>query len=68
MEKAIDAAVRVHDDTVYEFIDLSGKAYIYDKETNFMLHKYVHALEYLMKGNIDWSTRETTRYPHIYLN
>jgi hypothetical protein len=68
MERAISEAARVHDATVHEFIDLSGKAYIYDKETNFMLHKYVHALEYLMKGNIDWSTRETTRYPHIYLN
>jgi hypothetical protein len=68
IERAISEAVRVHDDTVHEFVDLSGRAYVYDKRTNVMLHKYVHALECLMKGNIDWSTRETSRYPHIYLN
>jgi len=32
------------------------------------LKKYIEALGYQMRGNVDWSTRETTRYPHIYMN
>ena len=33
---------------------------------NATLKTYVDALGVLQRGNIEWSTRETKRYPHIY--
>lgn len=66
IEEAIKAAADFHDNLVREFIDLSGRAYIYDASTNEMLAKYIQALGCLMIANIVWSTTETTRYPHIY--
>jgi len=68
IEEAIHKAALIHDDLVSEFIDLAGRIFIFDDRTNHMLKKYVQALGYQMRGNVDWSTRETTRYPHIYMN
>jgi Terpene synthase family 2, C-terminal metal binding len=66
IDQAIKETAMIHDNHVEEFIRISEKSYIFDNSTNSMLEKYIHALEYLMKGNIDWSTRDTTRYPHKY--
>jgi hypothetical protein len=40
--------------------------YRYDDAINSTLKTYVDALGVLQRGNIEWSTRETARYPHIY--
>jgi len=66
IEGAIEQARAIHDENVKEFIEISKAAYIYDNATNSMLNKYIRALGHLMKGNIEWSTKETTRYPHVY--
>jgi len=68
MEEAIHKTATIHDDLVREFIDLTRRIFIFDGPTNHMLKKYIEALGYQMKGHVDWSTRETTRYPHIYMN
>lgn len=68
IEQAIKRTATIHDGLVEEFIDISKKAFVYNDTVNAMLAKYLHALRYLMKGNIDWSTMDTTRYPHIYGN
>jgi Terpene synthase family 2, C-terminal metal binding len=65
-EQAIRETALIHDNYVREFIKIAEESYIYDEATNSMLHKYIQALEYLMNGNIDWSTMDTSRYPHIY--
>ena len=66
IEDAILKAANIHDDLVREFIRLSSMAFKYDSEINSILQVYVDALGKLMRGNIEWSTRETRRYPHIY--
>lgn len=68
MEEAIEKTVNIHDELVREFIDLTKRIFIFDPGTNHMLRKYIEALGYQMKGHVDWSTQETTRYPHIYMN
>lgn len=68
VEEAIHKTAAIHDELVNEFIDLAQRVFIFDDLTNHMLKKYIEALGYQMKGNVDWSTRETTRYPHIYMN
>jgi Terpene synthase family 2, C-terminal metal binding len=66
IEDAIKATVDFHDNLVREFIETSQIIYVYDDDTNKMLKKYVQALGCLMIANIEWSIKETTRYPHIY--
>jgi hypothetical protein len=66
IEEAIRQAAVIHNKTVRDFIKLSKEALIFDRETNVKLHNYIRALCCLMKGNIEWSTQNTTRYPHIY--
>jgi hypothetical protein len=68
IEEAIYKTAAIHDDLVNEFIDLAQRIFIFDDHTNHMLRKYIEALGYQMRGNMDWSTRETTRYPHINMN
>ena len=68
MDEAIHKTAVVHDDLVREFIGLARRIFIFDDLTNHMLKKYIEALGYQMRGNVDWSTRETTCYPHIYMN
>lgn len=67
IEEAIQKAAAVHDGLVCEFLELAPTVYRYDGPTNALLKTYVDALGILMRGNIEWSTRETKRYPHIYL-
>jgi hypothetical protein len=67
-EEAIGRTAQFHDDLVREFIALAKKVYVFDEGTNAMLGKYVRALEIQMIANIEWSTKETDRYPHIYGN
>ena len=66
MEDAIRRTADFHDHLVREFIEMSGEVYLFDNPTNEMLEKYVTALERQMSANIEWSTKETSRYPHIY--
>jgi hypothetical protein len=65
-EDAIKKTADFHDGLVREFIFLTSRSYVFDKNTNEMLAKYIRALEIQMVANIEWSTKETDRYPHIY--
>jgi hypothetical protein len=64
--EAIQATADFHDNLVREFIALSTVVGHFDQATNEMVEKYVRALEVQMIANIEWSTRETDRYPHRY--
>lgn len=66
MEGAIEATAQFHDRLVRDFIDISRQVFIYDDNTNKMLKQYIQALQCQMIANIEWSTKETIRYPHIY--
>ncbi len=63
---AIRATASYHDNLVREFIAGSKAATHFDEATNKMVEKYIRALEVQMIANIEWSTRETDRYPHRY--
>lgn len=67
IEQAISKAAEIHDEQIREFIHLSSLVYRYEEDVNKVLRTYVDALGVLQRGNIEWSTRETARYPHIYL-
>ncbi len=66
IQEAIRATANYHDNLVREFIALSRAANHFDEATNEMVEKYIRALEVQMIANIEWSTRETDRYPHRY--
>lgn len=66
IEEAILKAADIHDAQVQEFIRLSKHITYFDPELIASVQKYISALECLMRGNIEWSTQATTRYPHIY--
>lgn len=66
LDQAIRKAANIHDEQIMEFIGLSQCVYKYDDHINATLKTYIDALGVLQRGNIEWSTRETARYPHIY--
>jgi hypothetical protein len=66
IQEAIRATASYHDNLVREFIAGSKAATHFDEATNEMVEKYIRALEVQMIANIEWSTRETDRYPHRY--
>jgi len=66
IERSIQEVADIHDEQIREFERIAEKATVYDTTTNKMLKKYISCLCHFMKGNIEWSTTETTRYPHIY--
>ncbi|MBV8254844.1 MAG: hypothetical protein JO154_19750 [Chitinophaga sp.] len=66
MEAAISEAVRVHNEEVHQFELLSAVLLSRYPAYNKAIRKYLEGLQYLMTGNIHWSTKLTARYPHIY--
>jgi hypothetical protein len=66
LSEAIRKAADIHDEHIREFLALSELVYRYDEDINRTLKTYVDALGVLQRGNIEWSTLETARYPHIY--
>lgn len=69
-EDAIEATMHAHNKDVLRFIsfkagldDLLPKGITNRDEIN----RYIAGLENIMRGNIDWSDQETTRYHYSYL-
>lgn len=68
IESSIKEVALIHDSHIQEFMSVSEIATIFDSRTNIMLERYIDCLRHFMIGNIEWSTKETSRYPHIYDN
>jgi hypothetical protein len=66
MEDAIAQAIAIHDSQVRRFIRLTNQLPVYDIRTNAELQRYVDGLSAIMRANIDWSDKETTRYVYRY--
>ena len=66
LPEAIRKAADIHDDHIREFLALRELVYRYEDDINATLKTYVDALGVLQRGNIEWSTLETARYPHRY--
>ncbi|TDW96904.1 terpene synthase family protein [Dinghuibacter silviterrae] len=65
-EDAIKDVAAIHDNEIRKFIQLAERALVYDSRTNEQLSRYISCLQHFMKGNIVWSTTESSRYPHVY--
>lgn len=65
LEEAILETAVIHDEVVKEFIELEKGIYIFPLDINLQLSKYIEGLQHLMIGNIMWSTKDTSRYPHM---
>jgi hypothetical protein len=68
LEEAITATIHIHDEQVREFLVLANVATMFSDSENEQLLQYIDALATLMRGNIDWSFQETSRYQFIYKN
>jgi len=68
IEDAIMEVAAIHDTQVKEFISIAETATQFDRNTNIMVGRFIDCLRHFMKGNIVWSTKITSRYPHIYEN
>ncbi|MBV7530979.1 hypothetical protein [Chitinophaga sp. sic0106] len=68
IENGITAAAKFHDDEMNQFIANSLDLMNRYPALREQLHKQVMALKYLISGNVFWSTKISTRYPHIYEN
>ncbi len=65
LEDAIQVAALIHDEAVKEFIELEKTVYVFSPDINLQLRKYIEGLQHIMIGNIVWSTKDTSRYPHL---
>ncbi|MBC9796132.1 terpene synthase family protein [Sinomicrobium weinanense] len=65
-EDAILKAAEFHDEQAREFLSLSSDLPVFETSIDREVSRYVTALTYFVKGNIDWSENETTRYTFSY--
>lgn len=66
-EAAIEEVIRIHDAQMATFIAIRDTRPAVSPEYEPHVVTYISVLESIMRGNIDWSDAETTRYPHFYL-
>lgn len=62
IDDAVVHAVKIHDYEVKQFQQLARNLPSFDPETDVELERYIKALGLMMRGNIDWSTKDTERY------
>ncbi|WP_341836850.1 hypothetical protein WJU16_03020 [Chitinophaga pollutisoli] len=67
-EDAIEEVIRIHDAQVAAFIAIKDTRPAAPPQHEPHVVTYISVLESIMRGNIDWSDQETTRYPHRYLH
>ncbi|UGU14315.1 hypothetical protein LS482_11390 [Sinomicrobium kalidii] len=65
-EEAVLKAAEFHDEQAREFISLSSNLPVFEATIDEEVFRYIDALIYFVKGNIDWSEKETTRYTFSY--
>ncbi|PSL45353.1 hypothetical protein CLV51_10455 [Chitinophaga niastensis] len=67
LEKAVEQAVKIHNSEVALFNNTADVLIaLCASELKPVLEQYALTLGLMMRGNIDWSTRDTTRYQHAY--
>lgn len=64
--KAISRTIEIHDQQVRRFIRLTAQLPMYHENINAEIVRYVEGLKSIMRANIDWSDRETSRYHYRY--
>jgi hypothetical protein len=65
-EEAVLCAAAIHNTDMRRFVTLSGRLPVYDETTNRALARYVEALRRHIRGNVDWSEKDSGRYSFVY--
>lgn len=67
LEQAVEQAVRIHNSEVALFNNTADVlTALCASAVKPLLQQYVSTLGLMMKGNIDWSSQDTTRYQYVY--
>lgn len=66
LEESIIRAVAIHDSDMKRF-DIKAN-WLTKTAKSPLLTSYINSLKYIIRGNVDWSERETTRYQFQYAN
>ncbi len=66
LDEAIDEVIRFHDAQVERFIYVRDNRPTVEFQYEAGVRLYIDVLESIMRGNIDWSDNETTRYIYSY--
>jgi hypothetical protein len=67
LEQAIEQAIRIHNSEVALFNNTADVVTaLCSSAVKPLLEEYVLTLGRMMKGNIDWSSQDTTRYQFVY--
>lgn len=66
LAEAIDEVIRFHDAQVERFIHVRDNRPFVDAQYEPGVRLYIDVLQSIMRGNIDWSDNETTRYTYKY--
>ncbi|SEW42635.1 terpene synthase family protein [Chitinophaga arvensicola] len=67
LDQAVEQAVKIHNSEVALFNNTADVlSAVCAAAVKPVLEQYVLTLGQMMKGNIDWSTQDTTRYQYVY--
>ncbi len=62
LEEAIQSAVRLHNQQVALFEDACGRLPSFGPDIDAMLRRYICGMEWMIRGNLDWSVSITKRF------
>ena len=66
LDIAISMAIDIHDEQVERFLTVKDSRPTLTPQYEFAARTYISVLEAIMRGNIDWSDAETSRYAYVY--
>jgi hypothetical protein len=66
MEDAIRETVRLHNQEMIQFERIFHSLPSFDDETDEEVYKYAFCLAMIVRGNIDWSLQDTSRYHPVH--
>jgi len=66
LEEALLCVAAIHNTDMRRFVSLSGQLPVFDAATDQAVARYVEALRRHLRGNIDWSEKDSRRYSFVY--
>lgn len=66
LDEALLCAAAIHNTDMRRFVALSAQIPGFDETTDQAVAKYVEALRRHIRGNVDWSEKDSRRYSFVY--
>jgi len=66
LEAAIEQTVIIHNDDMARFEQVAASLPAFSPSYDKALSRFIEALANILKGNMDWSEKETRRYSFVY--